>query len=328
MSESITSSASVADTNTGNTSQPGQVDESTSNVSDESGVDSGSDAAAQLADVAKNGTPQQKVEAKKMLKQLRLKIDGQEYDEQLPFEIPDDEKSREWMTRHLQKAKGADKRFQESKQLEDQVKQFVQSLQNDPKSVLAQIGIDPEEFATSFIEEKLKRSQMSPEQLEKIELQEKLKKLEEESKKKEEEYTNREKERLFKQERERIDLQMGQAIEKSDLPKSPYVVKKMAEYMMAGLANGLDVTPDDVLPLVREDIMKDVQQMFSLMPEDVIESVVGKEVFNKVRKRNVAKAKAATPTNIRSQIQDTGKSSQSTAEKPKPKLSMKEFFKF
>lgn len=321
-----TNSAPVAE-NTGTVDATIENDASLEQTSTDGALNT-TDAAQVLADAAKNGTPKEQVQAKKMLKALKLKIDGQEYDEQLPFEIPDDEKSREWMTRNLQKAKGADKRFQESKQLEDQVRQFVQSLQNDPTSALSQIGIDPEEFATSFIENKLKRSQMSPEQLEKIELQEKLQKLEAESKRKEDEYNNREKERVFKQERERIDIQMGQALQNSDLPKSPYVVKKMAEYMMSGIKNGLDVTPEDVVPLVREDIMKDVQQMFALMPQEVIESVVGKEVFNKVRKRNVAQAKAQTPTNIRSQIADTGKGSVKPAESTKQKTSMKDFFKF
>src|SRR5574343_489951 len=47
----------------------------------------------------------QEAELKKTLKKLKIKFNGKEFDEELPFEISDDEKSREYMTRQLQMSK-------------------------------------------------------------------------------------------------------------------------------------------------------------------------------------------------------------------------------
>jgi len=116
---------------------------------------------------------------------------------------------------------------------------------------------------------------------------------------------------------------MSKALESSDLPKSPYVVKKMADYMLLGLNEGIDVSPEDVLPLVREEIQNDLRDMFAVMPDEVIEKIVGKEVFSRVRKKNVAKAKAA-PAPVKSSIKDTGASKQTSSSAEKK--SFRDFF--
>src|ERR1044072_3233583 len=51
----------------------------------------------------------------KRLKKLQLKVDGEEYEEELPFEI--DEDKADWMKKHLQMSKAAQKRMQEAKTL-------------------------------------------------------------------------------------------------------------------------------------------------------------------------------------------------------------------
>ena len=111
--------------------------------------------------------------------------------------------------------------------------------------------------------------------------------------------------RLQELEFERYDSLISNALDTSDLPKSPYVVKKIADYMLLGLNEGIDVSPQDVLPLVRDEIQSDLREMFTVMPDEVIEKIVGKDVFNRVRKKNLAKAKA-TPSPVRSSVKDTG----------------------
>ena len=119
---------------------------------------------------------------------------------------------------------------------------------------------------------------------------------------------------------------VSKAIETSDLPKSPYVVRKMADYMLLGLENGVDVHPNDVINLVREEIQSDIQQMFAVMPEEVIEKLIGKDVLGKLRKSRVAKAKAAAPpVPVKSFVKDIG-SDKPKVEKPVDKKSYKNFF--
>jgi len=68
----------------------------------------------------------QAAEQAKRLNALRLKIDGHELEEELPFEIPDDPKAVEYMTRQLQMAKMGSKRAQEYAQLEKEIRNLIQ----------------------------------------------------------------------------------------------------------------------------------------------------------------------------------------------------------
>jgi hypothetical protein len=281
---------------------------------------------AGLQEQAQNGTPAQQAQAKKMLKSLQLKVDGRTFTEELPFEIP--EEAAEYMTTQLQKGRAAEKRFQESRLLEQQVQQFVSELKGDTRAALKKMGIDPRDFAAQVLEDELKKAQMSPEQLEKMELEQELKRLQDESKQKEEEFTRREFERVTQQEYERIDNQMTSALDKSDLPKSPYVVKKLAEYMMIGAQNGIDLTAEDLVPIVREEIMNDLQTLINAMGEDKVENFIGKDVLNKIRKKNIAKSKVNPATVLKAAVKDTGKTGQKTAEPARSKKDMKDFFGF
>lgn len=282
---------------------------------------------ADLQDAAANGTPAEQKAAKKMLKELKIKYNGKESIERLPFEIPDDEESRNFMTKHLQMSKQGNVKAQEYNQLESEVRSFIEELRKNPRKVLTDpsLGMDVKKLAAEIIEEEIANSQKSPEQLEKEKLEKELKAMKEEREKEREEAKKREFERIQQESFERYDMQITQALEKSDLPKSPYVVKKMADYMLMGLQQGIEVTPEDVLPLIRDEIQGDLKEMFAVMPEEVIEAIIGKDVFTRVRKKNIAAAKAAKapPTAQQAKV-DTGV--KTADEKPKQKQSFKDFF--
>lgn len=304
----------------------GQVAEASSNdessqASEEAELESGAesalpaeaqDAAATLQDP--NASKKEVAEAKKTLKQLKIKYNGKEFLENLPFEIPDDAASRDYMSKHLQMSKMAQTKSQEKSDIETQVQDLIEQLRKNPKKVLSDpfLNVDIKKMAAEILEEEIANSQKSPEQLKAEKLEQEIKDLKEARKKEDEEFKKREIERLTQQELERYDFLVGQAIEESDLPRSPYVVKKMGGYMLEGLQAGYDITPKDVIGLVRQEIVDDLQQMFQVMPEDVIENLVGKENINKIRKKNLAKAKAAAKpaTPLQSSFKDTGQKTQ------------------
>jgi hypothetical protein len=217
---------------------------------------------------------------------------------------------------------------QEYSQLEKEVKSFIEELRKNPKKVLNDptIGIDIKQLAASIIEEEIENSQKSPEQLEKEKLQAELKAMKDEQEKEKEERKTRDFERLQQQEFERYDMQMTQALDKHpDLPKSPYIVKKMADYMLMGLNQGIDVTAEDVIPLVKQELQDDLREMFAVMPEDVIEAIVGKDVISKLRKKSVAKGRAGV---VPGKVADTGapKADKDGKKEVKEKMDFKTFF--
>lgn len=289
-------------------------------------VESDGETVNELQDLAQNGTPAEQKEAKKALKKLQIKYNGRQEDISLPFDLPDTDEARDFMTKHLQMSKMGASKAQEYSQLEKEVRSFVDELRKNPRKVLSDpsLGMDIKKLAAEIIEEEIANSQKTPEQLEKEKLEAELKAMKEEREKEKEESKKREFERIQQESFERYDMMITQALDKSDLPKSPYVVKKMADYMLMGLQQGIDVSAEDVLPLIRDEIQGDLKEMFAVMPEEVIEAIIGKDVFTRVRKKNIAAAKAAKapPTAQQAKV-DTGTK---TEAKPKQKQSFRDFF--
>lgn len=303
----------------------------------DSKANTGATEASGASDVAKaaetianpNATPAAKAAASRKLKSLRIKVDGQEFDEKLPFELDESNKEAvDYMRKQLQFSKAAQKRMGEKAQLETEVKTFFEQLKANPRKVLSDpmIGLDLKKLAAQMIEEEIANSQKSPEQLAREKLENELREEREARKKEKEENESREFTRLQEMEYERYDSLMTQALEKSDLPKSPYVVKKMADYMMLGLQNNMDVSPEDVLPLVREEILEDIRQMATAMPLETIEKLFGGDILTKIRKKNVAKAKSQPATNS-PKLPDVGatKSTPKKVDETK-KVTFKKFF--
>jgi hypothetical protein len=260
------------------------------------------------------------------IKEIKFKANGQEHTETLPFEIDDNPQAVQYLTKQFELSRAAQKAMQENSTVQKQVQALFNSLKGDTANTLKQMGIDPKEFAAQIVEEEIKRAQMSPEQLEKLELQERLKQIEEQRKMEQEEYQRRELEARYKQDYERVENQMIQAIEKTDLPRSPYVVKKIADKMLAGVQYGVDLSPEEVMPLVREEILNDIKELFSVLPADAAENLIGKEFLNSLRKKNVAKAKQTGAT-AKAAIKDVSKAP-SLKKEEGPKMNYKDFFKF
>jgi len=288
-----------------------------------------------IQEVSAEGTPEvvppvvAKLEAK-LLRKLRLKVDKQEYDEELPFDIPDDPKAVEYMTRQLQMAKMGQKRAQDYAELEKDVVKFINKLRENPEEALSDpsIGIDTKRLAAKIIEKEIADAQKSPEQRDKEKLEAEIRKIKGEREKEKEDYQQKEFQRLQDQEFNRYDMEISDAISKSDLPKSPYVLKKVTEYLMMGLQNNLDVDAKDVIPLVREEIMGDLKSMFAVLPTEVIEALVGKDTISKIRKKNLVNSKNKPPIPIGKSVPDVAVVRKDINKKEEKKITYKDMFGF
>ena len=281
-------------------------------------------AAAQQQAVA-----QAKAEAKRINK-LRLKVDGRELEEELPFEIDENPEAVEYLTKQLQMSKVAQKRMAEHAQFQKEVNNLVDRLRKNPRAVLSDpsIGVDLKQLAAEIVEEEIANAQKSPDQLQREKLERELTSLKEEREREKQDFQRKEFERLQEVEFERYDSLMTKALETSDLPKSPYVVKKMAEYMLLGLNEGIELTPGDVIPLVRDEIQSDISDMFAAMPEDVVEKLIGKDTLGRIRKKNLSKAKSAPPVPVKSAVKDSGSKAAKPTDSAASKKNFKDFFGF
>lgn len=258
------------------------------------------------------------------LRSLRLKVDGREIDEDLPFEIPDDPEAVEYMKRHLQMSRMGTKRAQEYAQLEKEIRQLITEGTKNPRKLLKELSIDERELARQIIEQEIENAQKSPEQLEKERIEEELRSLKEEREQEKQNFEKKEFERLQEQAYEKYDQQMTAALESSNLPKEPYVVKKIADYMLVALQEGYDVSAEDVIPLVKQELEKDIQTLINAMPDEALEQFLGKQRLANFRKKNLAKAKEAVAVSSAKAVRDTG--GKTTVKEPEKKLSYKDFF--
>lgn len=271
---------------------------------------------------AKDSKPAKK-EAKaieKRIKKLKLKVDGKEYDEEIDL---DDE---DRLIRELQLSKMGQKRAQEKTDLEKQMKSFFEAFQKDPFATMKEMGLDPNKSIDDYINQELENAKKSPEQIAHERLQQELAALKRERESEKETLKNKELERLQQHAFEQYDMQMEQSLSKSSLPKTPYVVKKIADYMLVGLEAGYDVSPEDVIPLVQEEMNSDLKDMFASLPEEQVEALLGEQVLNKLRKRRVAKAQASQAAVNKPKIEDSGKSSKGQAKPEGEKKTFKQFF--
>lgn len=281
--------------------------------------------AQQVNDVDNNDTelqqeavPAQVKEELKRVKQLKLKVYGQEVTEDLPFEVDDKPEIVEYLTKQLQLSKAAQRAMQETQTTRQAAQQLFDMIKGNTKQALIEAGVDPKEFAAHLIEEEIKAAQLSPEEKERQELQSKVKKYEEELRQKEEQYKQKELERLTQMEYERLDKEMSEAIEHSDITKTPYVIEKMARYMHIGLKEGVDIKPQEALQIVRTEMLDELKTIINSLPEDKAEEFIGKEVLDRFRKKNLAKAKQQTPATVKAAIRDIAKTG-GKEDGPKPK---------
>ncbi len=272
-----------------------------------------------------------KQEAKR-LKSLKLKVYGEEVTEELPFEFDDNPEVVEYLTKQLQMSKAAQRAMQEKGSFEKQVQSFVENLKGNTAEVLQSMGLDPVEFAAKVLEQEIEKQKLSPEERRAQAAEAKVKALEDDNKAKEEERDRREFEAHRKAIGERVENQMIQALDKSDLPHTPYVADRIAKYMLLALndpSGPMELSPEEVIPLVREDLHRDVQEMIRGMSEDKLENFIGKDVFSKVRKKNIEKLKQQTPATAKAAIKEVGSQPKTEAQasaKEEKKINARTFF--
>lgn len=259
-------------------------------------------------------------EQRKMLgrKKIATKVNGRE--SEVEIDLDNDEE----LARYIQKAMGADEKFQEAAGIRKQMQQFVQALKNDPLSILSHpdLGVDIKALAEKVINQEIENLQKSPEQKKMEDLERKLQDREDRLKATEEEKRTAEMSRLEEQAFQELDRDIDEALKVTTLPKSGYVMKRIADALISANDMGYtDVTVKDIMPYVESSMEAELQEMFGKMPEAVIEKLMGTNL-DRVRKAKIAKVKTAS-----AKVAESANSTKPKEEVAKDKVAFKSFFK-
>lgn len=271
------------------------------------------------------------VAEKKRINSLKLKYNGREIEEKLPFDIDDNPEAIEYMTRQLQLAKMSQSKAQESANLEREVLAFMQELKNNPRKALANpmIGVDIKQLAAEILEEEIENSRKSPEQLKLEEYEKKLKAIEEERQREKEDAERRNYEQTLERSYEKYDTMLSNALDSNpDLPTTPYIVDKMTKYMAIAVDAGYEPDMEIIANIVREEVDTDLKHKINSLKSKSIgdlENFLGKDILNELRKNRLASSKKAPAVTVKSMTRDVAAKKQEPQQSLK-KVTMKEFF--
>lgn len=233
------------------------------------------------------------------------------------------------LIKRAQMGYSADEKWNEAAKMRKQVENFIGLLQQDPASALEKMGLDVDSFAEQRMLQRIEEMKKSPEQLAHEKLQRELEQLRTEREQERESIRQREAQAL--QDKYAVDLEneINSAFDNNEagLPKSPYIVKRMADVMIYALKNKVpDFTAKKALEVVQAEVLNELNQMYSVAPDEVFERLVGKDRLNKYRR---AKVKAKTPAPKTNDIKPTGAGElQKSQEDQAPKkIREKDFFK-
>lgn len=202
--------------------------------------------------------------------------------------------------------------------------QFIEELRKNPRKVLTDpnINIDVKKFAEEIINEQIAEMEKTPEQREREKLQKELEDLRKQAQDRDEQAKKSEFARLQAEQEHILESDISAALDIGGVPKTPRTVKAMAEMMMIALQNNIDLSAKDLAPMVKNTTMGEFKEILQSLSDDQLEDYIGKDIIGRIRKRAVAKAKAASSP--ASSVKSTGNNVNTKEKAPARKLTIKE----
>ena len=274
----------------------------------------------EVAEAIEDGATEEEV--KQMVKEFELKVNGKTFNKKL------DLSDEEAVKKELQMAAAGRQAMQEAAELKKMYADELDRLRDPSKalSVLAELGLNPDELAEMHLQQRIEEMKKSPEQLERekmqVELEEARKKLQEQ----EEAAREAEIARLNQEAAIQLDEEISSAIEAhSDLPNTPRVVKQIADTMLWAMENGYDdVKAEDVLPTVKAEIKKEIAELMDQLPEEMMESFIGQKNLERMRKKRLnSMKKTESAANLKQPVA----SEAVKKEEPRKKVNLSDFLR-
>lgn len=259
----------------------------------------------------------------KILKEYKLKVNGKE--KTIKFDPSNDEE----VMGYLQRAEASDSKFKEAADVRKAAMQFIEDLRKNPRKVLSDpnIGVDVKKFAEDIMNEAIQEMEKSPEQREREKLTKELEELKRQRDEEKKSFEQKEFERLQAHHEQQLETDISSALDIGGLPKTPRTVKAMADYMMVALQHGIDLSAQEIAPIVKNTTLGEFKEVINSFTDDQLEDFMGKEILGRLRKRNVAKAKSTAPQTA-SSVKQTGAEVKKAANAtPEKKQTIRDFLK-
>lgn len=260
----------------------------------------------------KAAEPKKETEEDILKKTIKRKVNGKEVEMTVAEAL-----------RKAELVSGAEEKFQEAAKMRKEVEAFVQALKEKPLHVLKQMGIDVRGNAEEYLAEEVQLELMSPEERELYELR-KWKQEQEQARQQEEmtaqQRAQQQQEMAARQQAQQFyDKKISEVLSQSNLPKTPYTVKRVATLLKTALSKGYELPIETAVDMVRGDFANDLRSMSSGDPAQIIK-LLGDDIVKMLRKHDLEQIKAkrkpaATPAEIAEQNLQPRQRTEKTTEK-------------
>jgi hypothetical protein len=237
-----------------------------------------------------------KQEIQKLEREYKIKVRGKEITEKI--DLNDEQRiikalqMEKMATEATQRAAAKD---EELASMNNQLDKFFELLRNNPLELLMNpaLGLNAEELANKILDMKIEEEMKTPEQKEKEELQAKLSKFEQKEKEAREESERLKTEKIQAQFEKEISESVSKAIESGKLPASPYIIQKFGQLMDIALEQKVDISPEDLIPLISKAYKRDMKEMASKMSDEELEEVATPDRIKAIRNKRIQAVKAS-----------------------------------
>ncbi len=187
--------------------------------------------------------------------------------------------------------KTADSRSQQASRQEKLVKEIAEMIQTNPWELLQRAGYDPRQLAEEYLTQAIEEEMLPENERELRKIRAEKEELERQYK---EELTRKEQQQIKQavvQAQQEITSQIIDSLENSNLPKSPDVVKRIANYMYLAEQRGVNVPIKQIIPLVEQDLRNlNASILKSLDPNNRI-NYIGEDLLKQIRQDDLARLK-------------------------------------
>ncbi len=255
----------------------------------------------------KTQTQPTQAEVKAMKEKFVYKIDGEDVEEEL------DLSNKEELRKRLQLGHAAKKRMAEAVAEKRKALEIIKSFESDDSfAELVQKHPKGREIAEKILLAKIQDEMLSPEEkalrAEKAELEQ----LRKERKEREEKEKMSAQEKLEAKYAETYQKTIIDALNKTSLPKTPEMIKRMASIMNKNLQLGLDLTAEELAIELKSEVNAIVKSIVGDSDGDHLISLFGEDVAKKIRMSDIKKLQEK-----QSQVFQGGQKPQAQPSQPK-----------
>ncbi len=203
--------------------------------------------------------------------------------------------TRQEVIDHASMSHAANDKFNEAKKTRSEVDRIIKSAKSNPIEALMDpaLGLTKDQIRDAFekwyAKEYIEPETLTADQKRIREQEERLSKYEQQDKEKKEREEKEQEDKLTHHQREFLQGQIIEALEKSNLPKTKETVRKIAFYMRQNLANGWEAPMEMIIRQVKNDRQGSFRDEIENCSIEQAVELLGEGFMNKVRSHDLQK---------------------------------------